>query len=157
MDNLTAFLAWWGAAISTAVLVWDVYKWRKTGRPELKVRAHGDMQDAHSNNPQKYVVIHVTNTGDKPTTLSSISFRYYKRKPRKWLKTVSDKRGIFLEPIRATAELPYKLDVGAEWSCLVYQSEEIEQMVRDGFFYIEADDSSTSNAVKNARTRLLLE
>src|SRR4051812_48329334 len=95
MNSVTTFIAWWGAIISTAVLAWDVYKWRKTGHPKLVVRANGNLQDAHSNNPQKYIAIKVTNVGDKPTTLALITFRYYKSKPRKWRKQKAEQRGFF--------------------------------------------------------------
>ena len=156
MSNVTSALAWWGAIIATAVLVWDVYKWRKTGRPTLEVRANGNLQDAHSRNPQKYIAIKVTNTGDKPTTLALITFRYYKSKLRKWRKDKSLQRGFF-NPGNATSPLPYKLDVGAEWSCIVDQTPEIEKMAREGYFYVEAEDSSTSKPMKFARTRFLLD
>ena len=156
MDSVTTVLAWWGAAISTAVLAWDVYKWRRTGRAKLVVRANGHLQDAHSRNPQKYIVIKVTNTGDKATTLGLIAFRYYKSKPRKWLKEKAEQRGFF-NPGNATSPLPYKLEVGAEWSCVVEQTAEIERMSKEGYFYIEAEDSSTPNALKNFRGRLLLD
>jgi hypothetical protein len=156
MDNVTTFLAWWGAVVSTAVLAWDVYKWRKTGHPKLVVRANGNLQDAHSNNPQKYIAIKVTNIGDKPTTLVLITFRYYRTKPNRWRKNKSEQRGLF-QPLRATADLPYKLDVGSEWSCIVYQTEELEKMATEGYFYIEAEDTSTSKSLKFSRSRLLLE
>ncbi|MFL6211185.1 MAG: hypothetical protein ACJ74W_20215 [Pyrinomonadaceae bacterium] len=156
MDNVTTFLAWWGAIVSTVVIVWDVYKWRKTGHPKLIVRANGNFQDAHSVNPQKYIAIKITNVGDKPTTLSLITFRYYKTKPSKWRKQEADKRGFF-QPLRPSAPLPYKLEVGTEWSAMIYQTEELEEMAREGYFYVEAEDTSTLNAIKNSRSRLLIE
>lgn len=157
MDKVTSFLAWWGAVISTAVFVWDIYKWRKTGRPKLTVIANGNFQDAHSNNPQKYIVVKVTNTGDKPTTISGIAYKFYERKPRKWRKQQSRIRGFFREPISATAQLPYKLDVGADWSGWFLQTKEFENMAREGYLYFEAEDSLTFNAMKNPRARLLID
>lgn len=120
------------------------------------VRANGNLQDANSTNPQKYIAIDVTNNGDKPTTLVLITFRYYKTKPNRWRKNKSEQRGLF-NPLRPTANLPYRLDVGAKWSCLVYQTKELEEMSKDGYFYIEAEDTSTSKSTKFSRSRLLLE
>jgi hypothetical protein len=36
----TDIAAWWGAVIATAVLIWDIYKWRTAGpRIALDVRS----------------------------------------------------------------------------------------------------------------------
>lgn len=156
MNDFTTLLAWWGAIIATAVLAWDIYKWRKTGRPKLFVRANGNLQDADSQDPRKYFAITVTNIGDKPTTIVLITFRYLRSKFRRWPKQKSERRGLF-NPGRPTSQLPYKLDVGAEWKCLMNQTAEIEKMVREGYFYIEVEDSSTSNSMKFARSRFVLD
>jgi len=97
----------------------------------------------------------VPSTGH-PTTLGLIALRYFKSKPRKWRKQKAEQRGFF-NPRNPTAPLPYKLEVGAEWSGVVEQTPEIERMSREGYFYIEAEDSSTSTSLKNARGRLLLD
>ena len=156
MNDVTSVLAWWGALISTAVLVWDVYKWRKTGKPKLAVRANGNLQDANSRAPQKYIAITVTNNGDKATTLNQITFRYYKSKLRKWRNYNPLRRGL-IHPANPTAPLPYKLEVGADWSCKVIQTPDIEKMAREGYFYVEAEDNSTSKSIRFARTRFLLD
>ncbi|MGH9928234.1 MAG: hypothetical protein ACREA9_03290 [Pyrinomonadaceae bacterium] len=156
MRSVTAFLAWWGAVISTAVLAWDIYKWRRTGHPKLLVRANGNLQDADSNNPQKYVAMDVTNVGDKATTLALMTFRFYKTKPRRWRTQLADTRGL-INPSRPTAPLPYKLDVGSRWSGLIFQTDEIEKMARTGYFFVEAEDTATQKASKFARGRLVLE
>jgi hypothetical protein len=156
MNRFTTLLAWWGAVISTAVLAWDVYKWRKTGQQRLSVRANGNLQDAHSRNPQKFIGIIVTNNGDRPVTIGLITFRYFKSKFRKWGKQESEQRGLF-NPGTPTAPLPYKLDVGASWRCVVNQTPQIEKMSRDGFFYVEVEDTSTSNWKKFARSRFVVD
>lgn len=161
MDTVTIFIAWWGAILATAVFVWDVYKWRKSGRPRLVITANGNLIEASRglNPPIKttYISVKVTNVGDKATTLQLITFRFYKTSPRKWRKEKADKRGLFQSPISPSAPLPHKLDVGEVWSGMFLQTEEIEQMSKDGYFYFEAEDSSTFNAMKHARARLLLE
>ena len=157
-NNLTTFLAWWGAIISTAVLAWDVYKWLKTGHPKIVMSSNGNFVQAQSNSAQKFIVVRVTNNGDKPTTISLITYRYYETKPSKGHKQQPKERGFFNRPISATAQLPYKLDVGVEWSGMFLQTEEIERMAKQGYLYIEVEDTSTkSSALKNTRTRLLLE
>lgn len=157
-NNLTTVLAWWGAIISTAVLAWDVYKWLKTGHPRLLLSAHGNFEQVQSNSAQKLIVVRVTNDGDKPTTISLITYRYYETKPSKGHKQQPKERGLFNQPIWTTSQLPYKLDVGVEWSGTFLQTEEIERMAKHGYFYIEVEDTSTkASALKNTRTRLLLE
>lgn len=156
-DNLTTFLAWWGAIVSTAVLAWDVYKWLKTGHPKLVVSANGNFVLVQSNSSQKYIVVRITNNGDKPTTLSLITYRFYKTKPSTKHKQHPDERGFFSEAIGTTVQLPHKLDVGDQWSGMYLQTAKLEKMAKEGFFYIEAEDSSKASAFKFARTRLLLD
>lgn len=156
MDKVTAILAWWGAAIATAVLAWDIYKWKRTGRPKLNVSVSTNMQMAGSSNPQKYLVFRVTNNGDKPTTLAVITYRFYESKPSRWRTSRSKGRGLF-NPGNATTPLPYKLEVGEVWSGTAFQTPDIEKMAREGYLYIEVEDSSTLNFKKNARVRLLVD
>ena len=98
----------------------------------------------------------MTNNGDKPTTVVLITFRYLKSKFRKWRKQESEQRGFF-NPGNPTAPLPYRLEVGAEWKCIVNQTPEIEKMSREGYFYVEVEDSSTSNPKKFTRSRFMLD
>lgn len=156
MDNVTTFLAWWGALVATSVFVWDVYKWKKTGRPNLNISASGNMQQAHSLNSQTFIMIRVTNDGDKPTTISIPAFKYYKSKPSRWRKQTPDKEGACLDPANASAPLPHKLEVGSEWVGLINETDELMQWANDGFVYFYIHDSSTKNPRKYAQTRYIL-
>src|SRR5438132_12326882 len=95
MNSVTTLLAWWGAIIATTVLVWDVYKWRKTRQVQLSVRANGNLQDAHSQDPRRYISITVTNNGDRPTTLGLVTFRCCESEFSKRKKNQPEQRGFF--------------------------------------------------------------
>ena len=75
MASATDIAAWWGAGAGTLVLLWDVYKWLRTG-VHLRMTVSGNMEGyghiALLLNPnQTVIVVEVVNTGDKRTTLRS--------------------------------------------------------------------------------------
>lgn len=60
--------AWWGAVIATLVLVWDVFKWRKS-RFSIKVSASPNMSPLNAPEGKleddKNIFVEVVNRGDK--------------------------------------------------------------------------------------------
>ena len=121
MDS-TYFIAWWGAIVATAVLIWDVVKWaRSTAIVRLVVRAntwypdsevvreestdHGTSQELKS-----YLHIELSNVGSMPTTIMGIE-------AQKALKrgTVSQSGPTFVP--HYGNKLPYVLRPGEVWSC----------------------------------------
>lgn len=77
--NASDVAAWWGAIIATLVLVWDVFKWRKS-RFSIKVSASPNMS---SLNPlkekledDKNIFVEVVNRGDKVITLTHLVIKH---------------------------------------------------------------------------------
>jgi len=76
---LTNFVAWWGAILSTVVFGWDVYKYLNAG-PQLRFQVHTGMVLMPSEDKKRYVQTVVTNYGDRPTTLTTISLYYFEKR-----------------------------------------------------------------------------
>jgi hypothetical protein len=77
--SLTDFLAWWGAVISTGVLVWDVVKWRLAG-PRLRLTVTSGMESINIPEYEGKMLMNaqVVNRGDRSTTITNLGFLYYK-------------------------------------------------------------------------------
>jgi len=69
MTKTTEIVAWWGAALSTIMLLWDIYKWRTAG-PKIRMSVTANMISI--NNPETdgktLIRIDVTNYGDSDLT-----------------------------------------------------------------------------------------
>ena len=77
--SLTDVVAWWGAVIATGVLVWDVIKWRLSGpKLRLTVRSGPETIGAVAHTSSMSIIAEVVNYGNGPTTLTSLSFLFYK-------------------------------------------------------------------------------
>ena len=78
--NLTSFVAWWGAVVATLVLLWDIYKWTKSG-PSVVISARPDMKTfvgAPQNlSEKKYILAEAVNKGNKKTTITHLVSYHY--------------------------------------------------------------------------------
>lgn len=145
-----------GTILALAALGWDIYKWKTTGVPKLRIRASGPMISNDPGDRQQYISIRVTNVGDKPTTLTGLTYRYYKHKPSRFRKTQSEEQGFFNLFVITPPPLPFKLEVGSEWSHLLVLHGSTEEKARSGYFFIEIEDTTPTSSLKFARTRLEL-
>jgi hypothetical protein len=70
--KISDIAAWWGAAIATALLIWDLYKWRRSG-PHLEISVSPNMStfgSAQMYGEGPFVVLEVRNNGNRKTTLT---------------------------------------------------------------------------------------
>lgn len=155
---LTVILASYAALVSTTVLLWDLYKWRVSKTPNLVITANGGMVSTERRDRNTYISVRVVNIGEKAVKLHLISYEFYKNKPSKFNKRKPDEIGLFnlFGSQMVSAPLPHKIEVGEDWTGFLIQTEELEQKVKEGFFYILANDSSTQATKKIARTHLIL-
>src|SRR5690242_17597276 len=70
--------AWWGAVVATAVLFWDVMKFRKAAAA-IRVVARQNMQfmGATGLESEKYIFLTATNHGGAPTTITHVVAFHY--------------------------------------------------------------------------------
>ena len=131
--NATELAAWWGAVIATLVLAWDAYKWKRTG-PIVNGSASPNMERVpHGHEDEKFVVVTVTNTGDRKTTITHlIGFHYASVYNR--LRKKQDTSFFVATPALSTP-LPHVLESGERWFGGIEQNEELEQMSQNGYLY----------------------
>ena len=70
---LTDIAAWLGAATGSVTLLWEIYKWAKSG-PKLIISVNPNMISAQQ---ERFVMISIRNTGDRKTTVQAVGFDYF--------------------------------------------------------------------------------
>ena len=69
-------VAIYAAIVATAILIWDVAKWLRSG-PRIKLRALPNMKMFNDPDPRRkgktYVIVNVTNSGSSPTTITQLA------------------------------------------------------------------------------------
>ena len=115
--------AWWGAAIATAVLGWDIYKWARSG-PRLTVKALPNMQLLEDRTEAKNILVEVVNRGNQLTTLTHLAFYNYKSIFHRMFRRRN--AGVGLVPQPGGQGLPFELEPGKRWVGLVVQNKVFE-------------------------------
>ena len=144
----TDLAAWWGAIVASLILIWDIYKWKRCG-PIVRVsatpnmRTYGNISDSQKD--KTYVVVEVTNTGDRKTTITHLIGFHYKSFFQKILKK---RNKAFVVAIPALSEpLPYVLEPGERWLGGIDQNNKLEEISQNGFLYCGVYHSSGKRPV----------
>jgi hypothetical protein len=134
MPTTTEVVAWWGAILSSIVFIWDIVKWRLSG-PRLRLRIRPGMESI--NIPQfegkTIILAEVINSGDRPTTITHLSFSFY----RDWWNALMkrpDKSFIVSNP-NPWLTIPFELRQGTSWSGYAIQTEDMEKMATEGYLF----------------------
>lgn len=140
------FLAWWGAIVSTLVLVWDIYKWKTTGA-KLNISSSVNMESY--NIPEyegKYLVAaNISNVGDRATTITTVALVFYKSKLHKIL---GKSNKVFVLPIPSIAQpLPFVINPGAIWTAIGEQDNEVREMATEGILTWQVFHSQSKKPV----------
>ncbi len=147
----TVIVAWWGAIIATLVLIWDIYKWKRTG-PILRVRVKSNMKTTgipmYENDT--LVVIEAVNMGDRPTTITLVGTVYYKSFFDR-LQKKPHQHFVHPNPI-LTQQLPYVLEPGKIWSGAIKQDISLEEKVKKGYLVCQLYDAYHKNPHENKIT-----
>ena len=146
--NATELAAWWGAVIATLVFVWDVYKWKMAGSI-INVSVSPNMQTfgGISNGLEEttFIVVEVTNTGDRKTTLTHLIGVHYTSMFNR-LRKKQNKTFIVVIPVLSTP-LPHVLEPGERWLGGIEQNQELEEMSRSGYLYCGVFHSSSKQPI----------
>lgn len=133
MDAST-WAAWWGAASGTLAVVWEVFRWTRSG-PRLEVIASPNMQiitPGEGIDETLYINVVVTNGGDAPTTITHFCACTY----RNWFDRLRRKKSQqFVINPGPESPIPHKIQVGERWSAMTLQ-EKAAGLVGDSLFYI---------------------
>lgn len=110
--SFNAIVAWWGAIVATLVLIWDVYKWKRSGLL-LRVTARPNMRSMDENSEGVYIFVEVSNIGDKSTTLTHLVGVCYKSRLAVFLRKPN--YSFFVPNAMSTKTLPFLLIPGDRW------------------------------------------
>jgi hypothetical protein len=155
--KITEIVAWWGAIVSTAVLLWDVYKWKTSG-PDVSFTVHTGMETIGDprHDGAAVITVSVTNRGDRPTTLTNLGYLQYKTTNKKgwkfWRLRIPDFAAVIL-PTTTQAPIPCELKPGAVWCAYSAQTTRLEELASSGKLYCLLYHS---HAEKPIRKRVLV-
>ena len=146
--SATEAAAWWGAAIATLVLIWDVYKWRRSG-PQVRVCARADMQELGNATlvvgSKVLVVVEVVNIGDRPLEITKLTCYYYKNLLKRFLRKP---HRTFLVPRNSLGpNLPINLKPGERWMGGIDQAQLPREIGTEGSLYCGVFSSSMKRPV----------
>lgn len=142
--------AWYAACVSTAVFVWDIFKWLR-GNAQIRVSVVGDMIEVRAGaRPETFLHVEVVNVGGRKTTLTHLAIAQYDT-VWSWLRRRSSWQGVVTDPL--PGRLPQELDVGGRWSGLIEQDAQIENGARNARLYVAVYHSV---ARKPTRARVVL-
>lgn len=140
--------AWWGAIVASMILIWDVYKWIKSGTA-LRLNAVPDKQLLYDEIPKptdtKYINVDVSNTGDKKTTVTHLVGVCHTSLWR-WLFRRKPDINFFVPTPGFAKPLPYVLQPGEKWSGTIEQTKQLEDWMKTGRFYCGVNHSNKSKA-----------
>lgn len=91
--SLSEIAAWWGAIIATLLLMWDVYKWRRSGaRIHVRVGTDfllvGSKSGSALEGEQTFACITVVNEGDLPATINMACGAYFPTLLHRWIRRI---------------------------------------------------------------------
>ena len=98
-EGLTVLAAWWGAIIATAVFLFEIFKWARSG-PSLRVTTNPGMRPFNipgMDAEQDICLVVVVNNGKAPTTLTHFIYIYYGN----WwdrIRRKRDEEGVIVDP-----------------------------------------------------------
>ncbi len=132
MDNYSLVAAWWGALIATIVLLFDFYKWAKSGPRIICESVYGwKLITEGVDDNSEYIYFTVTNTGDRPTTITKQAGLYW---PTKLTKTFcKSKNQFFIKGgLHGFGKVPAIIRPGEIWISLTRISEDLKCLVDNG-------------------------
>jgi hypothetical protein len=152
--SLTDVVAWWGAAIATFLLAWDIYKWLRRGA-DVRVKATPNMQifppPPAGPNP-RYIHVEAVNHGAQPTTITQLSGAYYPSAWRRFARRPTSEFVVVLNPLGPP--LPYVLKPGERWVGGISQDDAISKFGPTGTLCCGVACSTVKKAVyKRVRLR----
>lgn len=150
----TEAAAWWGAITGSLVLVWDIFKWSRSGA-RLSVTATANMQylppGSAKLEEQNYVVVVVSNRGDNKTTLTHLVGMHYKNSLLRILRRKPTTS--FFVPTQSGKQLPYQLSPGDQWTGMIEQNEKLERMMEDVLYVGVYHSSGSKGVLKRVRRK----
>lgn len=135
--------AWVGAITGSLVLLWDVFKWVRSGA-RIRVSASPNMTAYGSAvallGTKTCIAVEASNVGQAKTTITHVVGFHYKSPAHRFLRRKPLKSIVVLDP--KPGAVPQALEVGERWLGMMEQNEEIEELSRNGALYVGVYHSS---------------
>jgi hypothetical protein len=130
-SGATELAAWIGAATGVVSLGWNIYT-RLSAGPKLRITAHAGLvrMPPPRHDPRIFRVI-VQNIGTDPTTLTNISLYRYANRLQQFRHRPLTPAMLLTD---YALKLPYKLEVGEEWSGSIEQDEKFAEWLNQGLW-----------------------
>lgn len=151
-ELLTLAIAAYAAIVSTFVLGWDAYKWLASGaKIDLSASMGMKIYGGVVPDDNTYISVTALNVGDRPTTITNLGGMYFDSWWQAYVFRRKPKQAFIITEPSQTQRIPYRFEVGAQWMGMAIQSDEIEQMARDGYLFLIL---YTANGGKGNRIRI---
>ena len=149
-------IAVYAALVATAVLIFNVVKWLRSG-PRLMIRANPNTMFFNDPDPQRegktFIFVKVANVGSTPTTITAFGLAHFRNRWDQLLKKPDKLFAIVVPQAAQHLPLPHVLKVGEEWLGIIEQTPEIDQLAKNGLLYADISQSVTSSP---ARARITI-
>ena len=146
-DSTITIVAWWGATVATIVLVWDIFKWWKSGADvSLNVQPDQLIYDDSGVRAGRWVSVEAANNGDRATTLTNMTVAHYKSWFYCLLRRKPKSQG-FVKGPGVLHKFPYTLEPGTTWLGLFRQTDELTELFRSSASYCKLLTSSHKRPV----------
>ncbi|MCC7221170.1 MAG: hypothetical protein IT490_10650 [Candidatus Contendobacter sp.] len=133
--------AWWGATIATAVLVFDIFKWLRTG-VAIKISIQANLTELGAESGGNVILLRACNRGDKTTTITHIGVYEYASR-LDFIRNKLKARFIVAHPDGPA--LPHELQPGKIWTATMNQSK-LEKIVTSKYVYCALAHSASDHA-----------
>ena len=127
----TVAIAVYAAVVATAVAVWDIAKWKLQG-PRLQVEAQAGMKLYGGEAPDErtYIVMRVTNRGDRPTTITNMGYLQYRDDFVAWWNRNGNTFAAIVPHPSDAQRLPFVLAPGVQWVGMGEQDVELTRLAK---------------------------
>jgi hypothetical protein len=128
--NPTQWAAWVGASSGVGGLLWNVYT-KLTSGPKLNLTVTpGLMRIPDTHEGRLYIAARVRNVGTAKTTITNMCFAAYDSSWKKFRRR-STADWVVASP-SPTQPVPFKLEVGEEWSGMAIQDDKMQRAIDGG-------------------------
>ena len=149
-------IAFYAAIVATAILIWDVVKWLRSGA-RVQLRVSSGMKTFNDPDPRRkgktYVIVITTNTGSSPTTITHLAVSHFKNRWDQLRRKFSFRGIVIIAQAANHLPLPHVLKVGEEWSGMIEQDDELVRMAKNGVLHAEVYHSVGK---RPARARIII-
>ncbi len=145
--DATTIVAWWGAILSSVVFLWDIYKWWATGsKIRFSVQSGMESINMPGYDGKTLILANVTNYGDRPTTITNLSFLYFESF---WSQLRKRPDKVFFIPNPSTDQcLPFELKQGNVWTGIAIQDSKVAALATKGRLYCVLNHSHDEKPIK---------